>query len=115
MSIGDSSTLSNAEPAATEVATTTLAPPPKEADVLAMLRGVVDPELNVDIVELGMVERITVSPGGFVEIVIETKSPGGDDEEYSGTYKLKVYTTEDKAAPEGKETIVEGAASCSVG
>ena len=46
------------------------AAPPVEADVLAMLRGVVDPELNVDIVELGMVERISIMPNGFVEIVI---------------------------------------------
>ena len=39
-------------------------------DVRGVLRGVVDPELNVDIVELGMVERIDVTPGGHVETVI---------------------------------------------
>lgn len=35
-----------------------------------MLRGVIDPELNVDIVELGMVQRVEVTKGGFVEVVI---------------------------------------------
>jgi ATP-binding protein involved in chromosome partitioning len=35
-----------------------------------MLRGVQDPELNENIVELGMVHRVDVSPGGFVEVVI---------------------------------------------
>jgi ATP-binding protein involved in chromosome partitioning len=63
----DSAALTNSE---TNRETPKTQAPPKEADVLAMLRGVIDPELNVDIVELGMVERIDVSPGGFVEIVI---------------------------------------------
>ena len=44
--------------------------PPTVEDVRGVLRGVIDPELNVDIVELGMVERIDVSPTGFVEVVI---------------------------------------------
>ncbi len=35
-----------------------------------MLRGVIDPELNVDIVELGMVQRVDVTSGGFVDVVI---------------------------------------------
>jgi ATP-binding protein involved in chromosome partitioning len=35
-----------------------------------MLRGVQDPELNENIVELGMVHRVDVSAGGFVEVVI---------------------------------------------
>ena len=39
-------------------------------DVRQVLRGVMDPELGADIVELGMVERIDVSPGGAVEVVI---------------------------------------------
>ena len=39
-------------------------------DVRGVLRGVVDPELNVNIVELGMVERISVTPNGFVDAVI---------------------------------------------
>ena len=47
----------------------TVAPPPSEV-VREVLRGVIDPELGADIVELGMVQRIDVSPTGFVEIVI---------------------------------------------
>jgi ATP-binding protein involved in chromosome partitioning len=43
---------------------------PTVDDVRGMLRGVVDPELNENIVELGMVHRIDVSPGGYVEVVI---------------------------------------------
>lgn len=44
--------------------------PPKSEVVREVLRGVIDPELGADIVELGMVHRIDVSPSGFVEIVI---------------------------------------------
>ncbi len=47
----------------------TVAPPPSEV-VREVLRGVIDPELGADIVELGMVQRIDVSPTGFVDIVI---------------------------------------------
>ena len=52
---------------------------------------------------------------GYVEIIIETNSPSNDDSDYSGTYKLIVYTLEDKAVPEGKDMIFEGEATCSVG
>ena len=44
--------------------------PPSEATVREVLRGVIDPELNADIVELEMVQRISVSPDGHVEVVI---------------------------------------------
>ena len=44
--------------------------PPSVDDVRQVLRGVMDPELNADIVELGMVERIDVLPDGDVEVVI---------------------------------------------
>jgi ATP-binding protein involved in chromosome partitioning len=43
---------------------------PDVEQVTGMLRGVIDPELNVDIVELGMVQRVDVTPGGFVDVVI---------------------------------------------
>ena len=43
---------------------------PTPDDIRGVLRGVIDPELNVDIVELGMVERIDISPTGYVEVVI---------------------------------------------
>ncbi len=43
---------------------------PTAEQVTGMLRGVIDPELNVDIVELGMVQRVDVTDGGFVDVVI---------------------------------------------
>jgi ATP-binding protein involved in chromosome partitioning len=44
--------------------------------VRGVLRGVIDPELNVDIVELGMVDRIDVGPTGYVEVVINLTIAG---------------------------------------
>lgn len=45
-------------------------PPPTEEEVTARLRAVVDPELGADIVDLGMVKRVAVSPGGDVEVAV---------------------------------------------
>ena len=36
----------------------------------AALRGVVDPELGADIVELGMVTSVRIGPGGTVEVEV---------------------------------------------
>ncbi len=44
--------------------------PPSPADVEQALRAVVDPELGGDIVELGMVQGVDVSPGGDVNIKV---------------------------------------------
>ena len=44
--------------------------PPTEADVLGTLRGVVDPELGSDIVDLGMVLGIEVGPDGAVRVQV---------------------------------------------
>ncbi|HEX2273480.1 MAG TPA: Mrp/NBP35 family ATP-binding protein [Acidimicrobiales bacterium] len=44
--------------------------PPTEADVLAMLRGVVDPELGSDIVDLGMVSGVEVGDDGRVTVTV---------------------------------------------
>jgi ATP-binding protein involved in chromosome partitioning len=49
---------------------TDLPAPPSEADVLATLRGVVDPELGSDIVDLGMVQEVEVRDGGFVRVKV---------------------------------------------
>jgi ATP-binding protein involved in chromosome partitioning len=43
---------------------------PKEAEVLERLRGVVDPELGDDIVDLGMVRAVHVSDAGDVRVEI---------------------------------------------
>ncbi len=43
---------------------------PTDADVMATLRGVVDPELGADIVELGMVNGVQVNDDGWVEVTV---------------------------------------------
>ncbi|MCA1694015.1 MAG: Mrp/NBP35 family ATP-binding protein [Actinobacteria bacterium] len=45
-------------------------PPPTEADVTAVLRGVVDPELGSDIVDLGMVTGVEVADDGVVLVTV---------------------------------------------
>ncbi|MDQ6796776.1 MAG: Mrp/NBP35 family ATP-binding protein [Actinomycetota bacterium] len=43
---------------------------PSESDVMAMLRGVVDPELGSDIVDLGMVDGVVVADDGQVTVTV---------------------------------------------
>ena len=50
--------------------------PPTEQDVIEILRGVVDPELGSDIVDLGMVRGATVAPDGQVRIRIALTTAG---------------------------------------
>jgi ATP-binding protein involved in chromosome partitioning len=45
--------------------------PPSSADVLAVLEGVVDPELGADIVSLGMVPAVEVDPDGVVRVTVK--------------------------------------------
>jgi ATP-binding protein involved in chromosome partitioning len=45
-------------------------PVPTRDDVLASLRGVVDPELGADIVELDMVKGVDVNDDGWVEVTV---------------------------------------------
>jgi len=49
---------------------------PTEADVLAALRGVIDPELGADIVELGMAQRATIAADGRVVVTVALTTAG---------------------------------------
>ena len=49
---------------------------PTSDDVLAALRGVIDPELGADIVELGMAQRATVGEDGAVVVVVALTTAG---------------------------------------
>ena len=47
-----------------------------EKDIRKALKGVKDPELNLDLVVLGLVYDIRVEEGGGVRVVISLTSPG---------------------------------------
>ncbi len=52
-------------------ASQTSAPPPSAAAVLDLLRGVIDPELGGNVVDLGMAQVSSISPEGAVEIAVK--------------------------------------------
>jgi ATP-binding protein involved in chromosome partitioning len=52
------------------------APLPTQDDVIAVLRGVIDPELGSDIVDLGMVRSATVADNGDVVVKIALTTSG---------------------------------------
>lgn len=52
------------------------APLPSTDDIVGLLRGVVDPELGCDIVELGMVKNVRVSPAGEVTVRVALTTAG---------------------------------------
>ncbi len=51
-------------------------PPPSTEHVLGLLRGVVDPELGADVVELGMIRSVDVSASGEVAITVALTTAG---------------------------------------
>jgi ATP-binding protein involved in chromosome partitioning len=50
--------------------------PPSADDVLQLLRGVIDPELGGNVVDLGMVPDVTVGPEGDVRVVVKLTIAG---------------------------------------
>ena len=51
-------------------------PPPTPDDVIELLRGVIDPELGSNIVELGMAKGATVSATGEIVVTIALTTAG---------------------------------------
>jgi len=49
---------------------------PTKAEVLDVLREVMDPELGVDIVSLGLIYRVDVRDEGVVDITMTLTTPG---------------------------------------
>jgi len=49
---------------------------PTADDVEAVLTNVIDPELGLDFVELGLIYNIEVSPEGSVHVTFSLTSPG---------------------------------------
>jgi metal-sulfur cluster biosynthetic enzyme len=51
-------------------------PLPTEADVLHALEPVIDPELGLSVVDLGLVYGIEISPEGAVHVTFTATTPG---------------------------------------
>jgi metal-sulfur cluster biosynthetic enzyme len=48
---------------------------PTEATITELLREVIDPELGINIVDLGLLRGVAVAPGGAVRIVTTLTTP----------------------------------------
>jgi ATP-binding protein involved in chromosome partitioning len=55
---------------------TTTAPPPTPDDITAVLRGVIDPELGSDIVDLGMAKGVRIGDDGSVRVTVALTTAG---------------------------------------
>jgi len=51
-------------------------PPPTEADVRGALEPVIDPELGLSVVDLGLVYGIAISPEGAVHVTFTATTQG---------------------------------------
>jgi FeS assembly SUF system protein len=56
-----------------------------EEDVLEALKQIVDPEIGINIVDLGLVYETSVDPSGMVAITMTLTSPGCPLSGYIGT------------------------------
>ena len=93
--------------------------PPVEEDVFGVLRGVIDPELGSNIVELGMARAVRVDPDGLVDVTIALTTSGCPlraqiqrdvRERVSGLPGVtKVHLTWDELTPEEKATAMSRA------
>jgi len=52
-----------------------LTAPPTEATVTELLHEVIDPELGINIVDLGLLRGVAVAPGGAVRVVTTLTTP----------------------------------------
>lgn len=66
--------MSPADPSETSVPADTTAP--NEEQILGLLRGVIDPELGLDIVELGMAKGARIDPDGVVHVKVALTTSG---------------------------------------
>jgi metal-sulfur cluster biosynthetic enzyme len=51
-------------------------PPPSESEILRALEPVIDPELGLSVVDLGLVYGVAVSPAGAVHVTFTATTPG---------------------------------------
>lgn len=49
--------------------------PPDEAQILAAIRPIIDPELGISVVDLGLIQDVTVSASGEVDVAFTTTAP----------------------------------------
>lgn len=48
----------------------------KKEDVILQLKTVIDPELNINVVDLGLIYNVEIKDKGLVEITMTLTSPG---------------------------------------